>query len=436
MNPVICVEDLSKRYFVDHQRQNARYQTLRESLAGMVTAPLYCWRQGPTRSREEFWALQDVNFEVQAGDVVGVIGRNGAGKSTLLKIVSRITKPTRGRVTLEGRVGSLLEVGTGFHPELTGRENIYLNGSILGMSRREIGKKFDEIVDFAEIEKFLDTPVKRYSSGMYVRLAFSVAAHLEPEILIIDEVLAVGDAAFQQKCIDKMRRVAHNGRTVLFVTHHMATVLKLCTKAVQLTQGKVVAAGLATEIVKNYLAEGLSKQEPIADLSRRRREADLHGRAKILSCEFHGHDSSLPWASEFGEGIGFTLTVEVSSLLDFLEFGFGLFTSTGFEIASAISTDSLPPGEVGPGRYRCELWIDGLRLMPGQYFFGFGIRSGSGMEDYVPEAVHFDVLPTEVSARMNTGTRRCSVVPASRARIEELPEDSVISGIIANSVGS
>ncbi len=223
---IIRVEGLGKKYLLSHQQEGrGRYQSLRDALMnGLRAAARRLVRPFPRAERpgrEEFWALRDVSFEVQRGEVVGIIGRNGAGKSTLLKVLSRITEPTAGRVTLHGRVASLLEVGTGFHPELTGRENVYLNGAILGMSRAEIKKKFDEIVAFAEVEKFLDTPVKRYSSGMYMRLAFAVAAHLEPEILVVDEVLAVGDAEFQKKCLGKMGEVAKGGRTVLFVSHQL-----------------------------------------------------------------------------------------------------------------------------------------------------------------------------------------------------------------------
>jgi lipopolysaccharide transport system ATP-binding protein len=212
-------------------------------------------QQVSSRALEEFWAVRDVSLDIARGEVVGIIGRNGAGKSTLLKILSRITEPTSGRVQLRGRVSSLLEVGTGFHPELTGRENVFLNGAILGMGRHEIRRKFDEIVAFADIEKFLDTPVKRYSSGMYVRLAFAVAAHLEPEILIIDEVLAVGDAAFQKKCLGKMGEVAKGGRTVLFVSHNMATISALCSRAVMLREGRLVADGPVEEVMQHYLAD-------------------------------------------------------------------------------------------------------------------------------------------------------------------------------------
>ncbi len=226
--------------------------------------------RGTKETSEEFWAVRDVSFEITDGEVIGVIGRNGAGKSTLLKLLSRITDPTRGRIELNGRVASLLEVGTGFHPELTGRENIFLNGAILGMSRAEIRRKFDEIVDFAEIDRFLDTPVKRYSSGMYVRLAFAVAAHLEPEILIVDEVLAVGDAQFQKKCIGKMNSVAEGGRTVLFVSHQMGAVSQLCTRCLYMKSGELVADGETQEIIETYLSDGTGETRV---LNRSRKDA-------------------------------------------------------------------------------------------------------------------------------------------------------------------
>ena len=266
---VIRVEGLGKKYTLQHE-QPERYKTLRDSISHR-TAALARWAnpftlpgqiqrarrhaQHEQRSgKEDFWALKDVSFEIRRGERVGIIGRNGAGKSTLLKILSRITEPTTGRVEIRGRVASLLEVGTGFHPELTGRENIYLNGAILGMTRREIKSRFDEIVDFAEVEKFLDTPVKRYSSGMYVRLAFAVAAHLEPEILVVDEVLAVGDASFQKKCLGKMEDVAdREGRTVLFVSHQLSSVQKLCNKGLLLMGGKIAFTGASEEVINAYV---------------------------------------------------------------------------------------------------------------------------------------------------------------------------------------
>ncbi len=271
-DPVISVENLSKRYLVGHQfAQRQRSTTLRDVITrearnfARKAADLLRGRQVVEGDAvEEFWALKNVNFDVKRGEVVGIIGRNGAGKSTLLKILSRITDPTEGRVTLRGRVASLLEVGTGFHQELTGRENIFLNGAILGMTRGEIRKKFDEIVTFAEVEKFLDTPVKRFSSGMYVRLAFSVAAHLEPEILIVDEVLAVGDVEFQRKCLGKMDEVSRqHGRTVLFVSHQMSAISSLCSRALQLESGKVVKVGPANEVVNAYLSSSTTDADEI-----------------------------------------------------------------------------------------------------------------------------------------------------------------------------
>ena len=254
-NVAISVENLSKSYRIAHKANGARYKTLREDLMQMPKRILSRFQRfsSPLSSSETFWALKDVSFEVKQGEVVGIIGRNGAGKSTLLKILSRITEPTSGQAKVYGRVGSLLEVGTGFHQELTGRENIFLNGAILGMKRADIRKRFDEIVAFAEVDKFLDTPVKRYSSGMYVRLAFAVAAHLDPEILLIDEVLAVGDAEFQKKCLGKMSEVARAGRTVLFISHNMAAITRLCHRGIVLDQGVVQLDTDATEAAKAYL---------------------------------------------------------------------------------------------------------------------------------------------------------------------------------------
>jgi len=251
----VSVENLGKCYQLGERE---RYYALRDSLTSLVKYPYnLITNNGNTNKKSEIehiWALRDINFEVKQGEIIGIIGRNGAGKSTLLKILSRITTPTEGRVKINGRVGSLLEVGTGFHPELTGRENIYLNGSILGMSKDEIERKYDEIVDFAEIEKFLDTPVKRYSSGMYVRLAFAVAAHLEPEILIIDEVLSVGDAEFQKKCIGKMNEVANTGRTVLYVSHNMASIKSLCTKSIFIDKGNIKKIDDVDSVINHYMS--------------------------------------------------------------------------------------------------------------------------------------------------------------------------------------
>jgi lipopolysaccharide transport system ATP-binding protein len=261
--PIIRVENLSKRYTLLHQQDRHatfrdalthRVKSLKSSFTKTAIAPL-------AQTSEDFWALKDVSFDIQAGDRVGIIGRNGAGKSTLLKILSRITAPTNGEIRIQGRVASLLEVGTGFHPELSGCENIFLNGAILGMSKAEISRKFDEIVEFAEISRFIDTPVKRYSSGMYVRLAFAVAAHLEPEILIVDEVLAVGDAQFQKKCLGKMEDVANAGRTVLFVSHNIQAISTLTTSAIFLVQGQLVKQGPTEQVINEYLRYGANAHD-------------------------------------------------------------------------------------------------------------------------------------------------------------------------------
>ena len=253
MNTAISISGLGKRYQIGATQE--REGTLRDAITNAVSAPVRRLRHAGSSTGQvsELWALRDVSFDVDAGQVIGIIGRNGAGKSTLLKILSRITEPTTGRIALHGRVGSLLEVGTGFHQELSGRENIYLNGAILGMTRAEIGRKFDDIVAFSEIAEFLDTPVKRYSTGMYVRLAFAVAAHLEPEILMVDEVLAVGDAEFQKKCLGKMEDVAGRGRTVLFVSHNMAAISGLCTRVVLIKDGRLAADGTAQSVVREYI---------------------------------------------------------------------------------------------------------------------------------------------------------------------------------------
>lgn len=284
---VIKVENLSKKYVLSHQDNGRQTKTLRDVIAHGAKSLgqkliKSSSQQMLNRTREEFWALKDISFEIRQGDRVGIIGRNGAGKSTLLKILSRITEPTTGRIFLNGRVASLLEVGTGFHPELTGRENIYLNGAILGMSRAEITRKFDEIVAFAEVEKFLDTPVKRYSSGMYVRLAFAVAAHLEPEILIIDEVLAVGDIRFQQKCLGKMEEVGREGRTVLFVSHNMSTVSYLCNRGILLESGKLYLDSDAEQAISVYLDKSYSVARELPLVERH----DRSGTGKVRATSF------------------------------------------------------------------------------------------------------------------------------------------------------
>ena len=270
MSKIIQVSGLSKSYIISHEGKES-YTALRDVMARKAKKIFSFpgWRAKTVLTREEFWALKDISFDIEQGDRVGIIGRNGAGKSTLLKILSRITEPTSGSIKIKGRVASLLEVGTGFHPELTGRENIFLNGAILGMSRVEIKKHFDAIVDFAEVEKFLDTPVKRYSSGMYVRLAFAVAAHLEPEILVVDEVLAVGDAEFQKKCLGKMEDVSKNeGRTVLFVSHNMGMIMNLCLRCILLSKGQVNQIGVTGEVINSYTSFPNQVEKSLTELGK------------------------------------------------------------------------------------------------------------------------------------------------------------------------
>jgi lipopolysaccharide transport system ATP-binding protein len=308
MKPIIKVENLGKQYRIG--AREAAYGTLRETIVELAQAPLRRLRnKNGDAANQMIWALKDVAFEVNPGEVVGIIGQNGAGKSTLLKVLSRITEPTHGRVQLYGRVASLLEVGTGFHPELTGRENIYLNGAILGMKKVEIQRKFDEIVAFSEVEKFIDTPVKRYSTGMYLRLAFAVAAHLEPEILIVDEVLAVGDANFQRKCLDKMENVARQGRTVLFVSHNMPAIVRLCPRVILMKEGSVAMDGDSRKVAAAYLDTGLettaAREWPIIE------EAPGDDTVRLRAVRVRGGDGRVTDVLDVRERISVEIEYEV-----------------------------------------------------------------------------------------------------------------------------
>lgn len=407
MKPIIRVENLSKQYRIGAAQ--APYGTLRDSLTNAVTAPFRRLRAAHHPSpithhnEDTIWALKDINFEVMPGEVVGIIGRNGAGKSTLLKILSRITEPTTGKIDLYGRVSSLLEVGTGFHPELTGRENIYLNGAMLGMKRTEIIRKFDEIVDFSEIEKFLDTPVKHYSSGMYMRLAFAVAAHLEPEILVVDEVLAVGDVEFQKKCLGKMQDVAQNGRTVIFVSHNMDAVLRLCQRGVLLGSGEILSQGAVKETVDNYLMTHTLCDNQI-DLSKYKRTIPVRGKAsfsKIIGC---GGSLVGAWSFSFGEKIIFELVIEAAESFNDIELGIALCSIKGFEIASWTTRCNNYSLKLNPGENRLYIEYPELNLLPGIYYIGVGIRSDRGFEDHLADAVTLEVRSNEKSsfARIDT----------------------------------
>lgn len=361
---IIKVEHLSKSFVIAHEAKE-RYTSLRDVIAQQAKQMLGR-RPRNTGTREEFWALNDVSFEIAQGDRVGIIGRNGAGKSTLLKILSRITEPTKGRIEINGRVASLLEVGTGFHPELTGRENIFLNGAILGMSRAEIRAKFDEIVAFAEVEKFLDTPVKRYSSGMYVRLAFAVAAHLEPEILVVDEVLAVGDAQFQKKCLGKMQDVSNQqGRTVLFVSHNMAAIRGLCTKGIVLNQGSLVFSGTQEEGINYYQNAGDNRSgyKSNGNLF----EAIGNDKIRILSfevCPLQGEIVSVSSGFKFeltfynyNENINLDVTFELRNLDEIVIFHHGTFVTTSMDSQKGAYriVGSLPPFLINAGIYKFNI---------------------------------------------------------------------------------
>ncbi len=353
--PAIEVSGLGKRYVIEHE---SRHDSLRDTLHHTARKLWRRYRWGTSFEKEEFWALRDVSFAVQPGEVIGIVGRNGAGKSTLLKILSRITEPTTGRITLRGRVASLLEVGTGFHPDLTGRENIYLNGAILGMSRAEIRAKFDEMVAFAEVERFLDTPVKRYSSGMYVRLAFAVAAHLEPEILIVDEVLAVGDAQFQRKCLGKMREVAQgSGRTVLFVSHNLGAVRQLCSRALLLRDGRLEQAGPVAPVLERYLQlAGDGARGPVP-------AAPADGPVRVLACRTLDADGRP--AEEFKLGATWRMEVdlEVRRECARLVVALGLVGAEG----EAVQTCWMPPAEFSSGRHRVTFRQDRVHLAAGGY---------------------------------------------------------------------
>ena len=369
---VIRVENLSKKYILGHQKQEG-YTTLRDSIANGAKGLLKPFQrsksQGTDSSPEEFWALNDVSFDIQQGDRVGIIGRNGAGKSTLLKILSRITEPSHGSIRIKGRVASLLEVGTGFHPELTGRENISLNGAILGMSKVEIAQKFDEIVEFAEVERFLDTPVKRYSSGMYVRLAFSVAAHLEPEVLIVDEVLAVGDIQFQKKCLGKMGEVAREGRTVIFVSHNMSAISSLCDKAIYLKSGRIETIGKAEAVVETYFSDVL--QNKIEDLDQLR-EAGFGEKVKFTDIELISQGKVL----NFGEPIKYKLIILSYQDLHQLSIGSSIYNSSGVCVGSLLSPEfSVKSGQ----QMEFKLTIFNGNLAPGSYYAGFSV--GFGQEE-------------------------------------------------------
>jgi lipopolysaccharide transport system ATP-binding protein len=413
---VIKVEDLSKLYMLGQTLQP--YGTLRHAIQNVATAPLR-WMKAARRNKDEpnsaeFWALKDVSFTVNRGDVVGILGRNGAGKSTLLKILSRITEPTTGRIGVKGRVASLLEVGTGFHPELTGRENIYLNGAILGMTRAEIRRKFDEIVAFAGIERFLDTPVKRYSSGMYVRLAFAVAAHLEPEILIVDEVLAVGDSEFQKKCIGKMKEVTAEGRTVLFVSHNLPAVAALCRKGILLKEGRLILADTVENTIAQYKKEGMSAEDSGQAIEMTARSGTGTHRLEYVK----------PGVEEFPARTPMRFRAGIKQFREDAPFHYSLhFRNEADEEIFAINSEYLDGGSIPPGNREVEVVIESPWLPPGDYRVEAFLHS-AGIIDHWPDACRFQVgsdvatLGYSLSSAKNAG----KVLAAFRMNPQAGPE--------------
>ncbi len=402
---VLSARELGKSYELRHKLRAPGQSTLRELMAN---APARAWERirapsaatdATAADREQFWALRDVSFDIRRGEVVGIIGRNGAGKSTLLKIISRITEPSQGSIAVRGRVASLLEVGTGFHPELTGRENIFLNGAILGMTRAEIRQRFDRIVAFAEIERFLDTPVKRYSSGMYVRLAFAVAVHLEPEILIMDEVLAVGDAAFQRKCLQRMHEIASEERTILFVSHNLGFIRQLCRRGL-VFEGGTIACDERVDLAVTHYLRSLQESAQQDLLSRTERRG--RGTVRLAGIEILTAGGSP--VLEAGRAVRFAF--HVTGLLPGLSCSFTLYDELGqavtwFDSALNGASDSSSPGE--STRFVCEL--DQLLLVPGRYRVNAALTADGALQDHVEAAAVVDVQSGELDGRAVTAAR-------------------------------
>ncbi len=418
MNDAIRVEDLGKQYRIGGLPSG--YRTLRDALASSVRR---LSRRDSPPSTDTIWALRHINFNVERGQVLGIVGRNGAGKSTLLKLLSRVTDPTEGKAEIYGRVGSLLEVGTGFHPELTGRENIYLNGAILGMKRAEIERKFDEIVDFAEVRKFIDTPVKRYSSGMYLRLAFGVAAHLEPEILVVDEVLAVGDAEFQRKCLGKMSDVAHEGRTVLFVSHNMSAILRLTEETIVLDKGQIVMRGPTPEAVDFYMTSEMARSG-----ERRWEQGDdyqvntpFHPLAiRVLDSQGRVADRVIS-SEDFSVEFEYELQEELTGL----RVGLYLATSRGEQVFTSFDTDNPETYERltdrHKGRYISKCRIPQDLLNGGVFVLGVNASSFRIRSYFTDEhALTFTVDPTGAPGSQWAEPRRGPVRPALKWEITEV----------------
>ncbi len=398
----IRVDNIGKQYRIGRRR--SRYPTLRDALSQGTSrmvrraAVAQSDRVGEQDQEDRIWALRDVSFDVARGEVVGIIGANGAGKTTLLRILARVTEPSTGFAEVHGSVGSLLEVGTGFHPELSGRENIYLNGAILGMPRREIERKFDAIVEFAEVERFIETPVKHYSSGMYLRLAFAVAAHLEPEILIVDEVLAVGDAAFQQKCLGKMDRVAREGRTVLFVSHNMDAVRRLCSHCILLGSGRIVARGETYGVIGSYLEQGQDRPGPGVWIDLSGIERDGTGEARFTAARHSSHSASVRDRPYPGGPLDLTLEIFSDASRSVDSVAVSIYTQTGMMLLNADIASRGEALRLEEGENLVRFLIEELHLTPGVYAVGLWLGyAAGGTLDYSPSAFEIEVVPEAVS---------------------------------------
>lgn len=390
-NCMVQANSLGKKF--DISSDYNVHQTLQERLTNLAMAPIRLWRQNWHQTRQQIWALRHISFEVAAGEVVGIIGHNGAGKSTLLKILAGITEPTEGDAFVRGRVASLLEVGTGFHPELTGRENVYLNGAILGMSRHEITQKFDEIVAFAEFEKFIDIPIKRYSSGMTLRLAFAVVAHLEPEILLIDEVLAVGDAAFQKKCLNKMNNVAQEGRTILFVSHDLGAIQDLCRRVICISQGGIVADGKSSQVIKTYL-QSLQEFQTDGNLGHLKRRVRQWGKAICFErCLLLDEQEDPTDTLLFGEPLRIRLQAQAAIDLSDMSLGVRIDSQTGRPIAHAISHYDGATFAATPNvPLDMTVYLETPHLTPDSYWLTITLYHGKRILDQLEQVVRFTVL--------------------------------------------
>jgi len=398
-NTVISIENVSKSYqlgVINTGTFRGDLQRWWAKLRGLPDPHLKIGQKDHgNRQGETLWALKDINFQVQQGEALGIIGRNGAGKSTLLKILSRVTAPTSGEVKVRGRIASLLEVGTGFHPELTGRENIYLNGAILGMKKAEIDRKFDEIVDFSGVEKFIDTPVKRYSSGMYVRLAFAVAAHLEPDILIVDEVLAVGDAEFQKKCLGKMGEVAYEGRTVLFVSHNMAAIESLCQRVLCLNAGEVIADGSADQVISLYLAQDAVESSSVDLTAHSGRHQNM--KPVLMSLSFMKDDGSNASTFQIGDQITFQIILDPKEdNYDYPVVSITVYNYVGVLVCKLASWAQSQHQWILESRKKIHcIWPD-CRLAPGRYYISIGFGNGQQVIDSVQHAAILDIVSADL----------------------------------------